>query len=120
MNQRILVITDDTGGSREDANVYYSRYYLVTAPTGKNFSETIFNRSSAEGNDKKIIADIQALGYTVVEPDSTILTIGYDDEGDFDDDEDEEDEFSDEPPAAPRSVKMVGIGDILGNLKRKK
>lgn len=68
--KRVVVVTHDNGGDREDGNVYYSDYFLVTAPagTGLAFKEPIFSdpdgflKGMLEGNFQTIM---QKIGYTV-------------------------------------------------------
>jgi hypothetical protein len=81
--KKIIVITTDDG-SREDANVYYSRFLIVESDK-LTFSEPIFHKQSGLPGDKIILA-IQSLGYTVEEPEPEYVI------EDLRNEEDEEDE----------------------------
>lgn len=86
MTTKIIVLTEESGGSREDGNVYYARYLLVSSDT-LNFDEAVFTTEEIdtddidefEGDDddhnEAVIAHIRALGYIVEEPESQVLTI---------------------------------------------
>lgn len=87
MTTKIVVLTTE-GGSREDGNVYYARYLIVSSDT-LPFNEKVFTDDSIRVSDidnieiddnpeyvdqDKLIAHIKALGYTVDEPDQHIVT----------------------------------------------
>lgn len=76
------------GGSREDGSVYYARYLIVSSDT-LQFNEPVFcnltiSVGTIEGiaddededyvDQTKLIEHIRSIGYTVVEPESSIIT----------------------------------------------
>lgn len=94
MGHKIIAITDDDTGSREDANVYYARFLLVSSDT-LAFNEPIFSGkvinaddhpTIVEGEDRgeeggreisveKMIDYLRGLGYDVEEPESQVFTL---------------------------------------------
>jgi hypothetical protein len=83
MTQRIVVVTTN-GPSREDGNVYYSRYLLVGSDT-LSFDEPLFAsegcRVDGDGDDQRMDAVpeiLRGLGYDVVEMEATIVATSAD------------------------------------------
>lgn len=86
MTTKIVVLTTE-GESREDGNVYYSRYLLVSSDT-LAFDEDVFTLETISNGDiegvehtddedtffASLITHIQGLGYTVEEPEHHVLT----------------------------------------------
>jgi len=78
MNQRIVVVTSD-GHSREDGNVYYSRYLLVQSDT-LAFDEPIFDEphviegDTADERMDAVPAALRGLGYVVVDVETAFVT----------------------------------------------
>lgn len=82
-----IVVLSTEGESREDGNVYYSRFLIVKSKTGK-FDEPVFQTSDLDAmfkgepepsclSDEKTIEAIIALGYDVEEPD--VIHVTYED-----------------------------------------
>lgn len=111
--KKILVITSEDTGCREDCNVYYSDYILVESDTLK-FDEPIFNEVVFKYKDDstvEVVAHLRALGYTVEEPEYEIALTDEDEEEWEEDEEDEEEE-----EGADRVDMLSEINKILGEL----
>lgn len=82
---KIIVLTTD-GGDREDGNVYYSSYILVSdgMRTDLKFDEPIFE--DFVGGVRDAIKAFEALGYVVERPDVKIVTMDFGDDDEEDDD----------------------------------
>ncbi len=93
----LLVLTPADNGNREDCSVFYSRYLLVTTDS-LNFDEPVFEIGDTINDDKKLLADIRALGYTVEEIDSTIICSDDENADDYNNDDPADDP---DPFAAP-------------------
>ena len=75
-NHRLVVMT--TGGEdREDGNVYYSRFQLVTATGSLNFSEPEFATDAPEFDESgsAFLDRLRAYGYEVTQPNTVIVTL---------------------------------------------
>jgi hypothetical protein len=83
MARRIVVLTSD-GSSREDGNVYCSRYLVVSSDTLR-FDQHIFTRdehplrrespNGVDTNFDGIVAEIRQWGYTVEEPETAYIEV---------------------------------------------
>lgn len=74
--QRILVLTTE-GDDREDGNVYYSRYYLVSATGSLIFDEPEFD-GDADALDESgpdVLARLRGYGYEVTDPGVAIVAL---------------------------------------------
>lgn len=68
--QLLIVTTSPDTGSREDYNILYAGYLLVSSDT-LNFDEPAFNDGQYSHND--LILELRRLGYTVEEPRQTVV-----------------------------------------------
>lgn len=112
--KKILVITSEDTGCREDCNVYYSNYILVESDTLK-FDEPIFNEVVFKYKDDstvEVVAHLRALGYIVEEPECAFALVADEDEEEWE--EDEEDEEEEE--GTDRVDMLSEINKILGEL----
>lgn len=74
---RVVVFTTD-GLSREDGNVFYSRYLVVEAGSGLSFSETKwFSDDFITQDQDEWTKEVQAAGYKVTEPPQHVVIQPY-------------------------------------------
>lgn len=70
---RVVVFTTD-GLSREDGNVFYSRYLVVEAGPGLSFGEKQwFSEDYITKDQNEWTKEVQAAGYKVTEPPQLVV-----------------------------------------------